>query len=86
MTKAAKRLMQADNCVLVFVNPQTAHEGQVQQGVFYDFVAGQLYQLDLKTTILGDLVHAENVGSVTFPMLQQDDLEAHTDLFEGIMG
>ncbi len=60
LTNQAKMIMQADHCLLVFIN-------ELGEALFYHFDSCQLYALEVQETILEDLLR-EDIPSITFPM------------------
>lgn len=61
LTNKLGKMFGADHALIVFI-PSPSY------GLFYNFEAGQLFQLELATTIFEDMINAPDISSLTFPM------------------
>ena len=72
ISNLVKRLYQADHCLIVFIpRGEAGNEVEVmrsEQGFFYDFNEGQLFSLEVASTIFDDMLYSGDLGSLTFPV------------------
>lgn len=76
LAERVRNLHQADHTLVVFA-PQPS-----EQGFFYDFLSGQVYQLDLGKTIFSDLGEAP----FSLPTARDDHSFGGLDTFESVTG